>query len=50
LARKGITKKPHAISTKNNIKGIKLRWKKYDVSMAYTLWTKTSDKHADSVN
>jgi len=30
--------KPHTISTKNNIKGIKLRWKKYDVSMAYNLW------------
>jgi hypothetical protein len=28
LAKKGVTKKPHAISTKNNIKGIKLRWKK----------------------
>jgi hypothetical protein len=40
LARKGVTKKPHAISTKNNIKGIKLRWKRYDVSMAYTLWTR----------
>ena len=37
LAKKGATKKNHAISTKNNIKGIKLRWKKYDVSMAYTL-------------
>ena len=36
LARKGVTKKPHAISTENNIKGTKLRWKKYDVSMAYT--------------
>ena len=40
LAKKGVTKKPHAISAKNNIKGIKLRWKKYDVSMAYTLWTR----------
>ena len=40
LAKKGVTKKPHAISTKNNIKGIKLRWKKYDVSMAYNLWTR----------
>jgi hypothetical protein len=29
LADKGTTKKPHAISTKNNIKGIKKRWKKY---------------------
>jgi hypothetical protein len=28
LAEKGIIKKPHAISTKNNIKGIKKRWKK----------------------
>jgi hypothetical protein len=37
LAKKGTTKKNHAISTKNNIRGIKLRWKKYDVSMAYTL-------------
>jgi hypothetical protein len=35
LAKKGVTKKPHAISIKNNIKGIKLRWKKYDVSMVY---------------
>jgi hypothetical protein len=35
LARKD--HKAHAISTKNNIKGIKLRWKKYDVLMAYTL-------------
>jgi hypothetical protein len=25
LAKKGVTKKSHAISTKNNIKGIKLR-------------------------
>jgi hypothetical protein len=33
-----VSKKPHAISTKNNIKGIKLRWKKYDISMAYTFW------------
>ena len=40
LAKKDVTKKPHVISTKNNIKGIKLRWKKYDVSMAYTLWTR----------
>jgi hypothetical protein len=39
LARKGATKKPHAIST-NNIKGIKLCWKKHDVSMAYILWTR----------
>jgi hypothetical protein len=38
LATKGAMKKSHAISTKNNIKGIKLRWKKYDVSMADTLW------------
>jgi hypothetical protein len=38
LAKKGVIKKPHAISTKNNIKGIKLRWKKDDISMAYTLW------------
>ena len=37
LAKKGTTKKNHAISTKNNIRGIKLRWKNYDVSMAYTL-------------
>ena len=37
LAKKGTTKKNHAISTKNDIRGIKLRWKKYDVSMAYTL-------------
>ena len=29
LADKGTTKKPHAISTRNNIKGIKNRWKKY---------------------
>jgi hypothetical protein len=40
LAKKGVTKKPHAISTKNNIKGIKVRWKKHDVSVAYTLWTR----------
>jgi hypothetical protein len=40
LARKDVAKKPHAISTKNNIKGIKLRWKKYDISMIYTLWTR----------
>ena len=40
LAMKGATKKSHAISTKNNIKGIKLRWKKYNVSMADTLWTR----------
>ena len=40
LAKKSITKKPYVISTKNNIKGIKLRWKKYDVSMAYNLWTR----------
>jgi hypothetical protein len=33
LAKKGATKKDHAISTKNNIKGIKLRWKKYEVSL-----------------
>ena len=37
LARKGVTKKPHLISTKSNIKAIKLRSKKYHVSMAYTL-------------
>ena len=49
LAKKSATKKPNAIST-NNIKGIKLRWKKYDVSMAYTFMDKSSDKHADSVN
>ena len=35
LARKGV-KETHVISTKNNIKGIKLRWTKYDISMAYT--------------
>jgi hypothetical protein len=29
LAEKGTTKKSHAISTKNNIKGIKKRWKRY---------------------
>jgi hypothetical protein len=29
LADKGTTKKPHAISTKNNITGIKKRWKRY---------------------
>ena len=38
--KNGVRKKPHAISTKNNIKGIKLRWKKYDVSMSYTLWAR----------
>ena len=41
LAKKGAPKKNRAISTKNNIRGIKLRWKKYDVSMmACTLWTR----------
>jgi hypothetical protein len=40
LAKKGATMKKHVISTKNNIKGIKSRWKKYDVSMAYTSWTR----------
>jgi hypothetical protein len=44
LAKKGATKKNHAISTKNNIRGIKLRWKKYDISMAYTLWTRILTK------
>jgi hypothetical protein len=44
LANKGATKKPHAISTKNNIRGIKIRWKKYDVSMAYTLWARVLTK------
>jgi hypothetical protein len=40
LAEKGATKKPHAISTKNNIKGIKLRWKKYGNPAGCVLWTK----------
>jgi hypothetical protein len=31
LVKKGATKKGYAISIKNNIKGIKLRWKKYEV-------------------
>jgi hypothetical protein len=31
-------RKNHAISTKNNIKGIELRWKNYDISTAHTLW------------
>jgi hypothetical protein len=38
--KKGVRKKPHAISTKTKTKGIKLRWKKYDVSMSYTLWAR----------
>jgi hypothetical protein len=37
LAKKGTIKKNHAISTKKNIRGIKVRWKKCDVSIAYTL-------------
>ena len=41
LAKKGATKKDHAISTKNNIKGIKLRWKKYEVFLyLIPLWTR----------
>jgi hypothetical protein len=41
LAKKGATKKNHTISIKNNIKGIKLRWKEYDISMADTVYTST---------
>jgi len=33
LASQGPPKKEHAISTKNNIKGIKIRWKKYESSL-----------------
>jgi hypothetical protein len=40
LTKKGVRKKRYAISTEHNIRGIKLRWKKYGVSMSYTLWTR----------